>query len=457
MKPRVLCCYFKDDTMSTDAAAGFERAGAAVCRAVLDPVPGGTVPFDPVSLFEKALSNKTDLFFTINAFGVDPDCDVLRGFSMLEIPAAVWFIDNPFYFPAHLKAIASIPNCHCFPWDRYYIPLLKKFGIRRVHYLPQATAPERFHPFPLAPEERREFEHPLAFAGNLDLFPMQQRIDAWLESRPAWRERFFPFLEKATETLAQNRGIPTFEVVEALCRTPGFREPGLNDFEVFEMARLVEMNLSIALRREFVRFLEPLGVKVWGERAEWETVVSGDRCLGRVSYFHNMPRVYRGAKINLNYSRVQQRHGTNQRVFDVPACGAFLLTDHREELEELFQPDRDIAFFRDFDELEKKLAFYRDDAARNVLAARARERVLSQHTYAHRMQTLMQTVNREAVKPLYLENPRNARALIWVARALGRKKKVKEALEFLKVAARVAPERTAEIQETIGMICGRPL
>ena len=48
----------------------------------------------------------------------------------------------------------------------------------------------------------------------------------------------------------------------------------------------------------------------------------------------------------------------NPRCFEVPACGSFLLTDYREELEELFVIGRDIEVFDGPEDLERKVRHY---------------------------------------------------------------------------------------------------
>ncbi len=83
------------------------------------------------------------------------------------------------------------------------------------------------------------------------------------------------------------------------------------------------------------------------------------------------------------------KNGLNQRIFDVPASGAFLLTDHKEALWDLFAPE-EVVTFRSVEDAQEKLAYYlKYPETRRRVATRARERVLSQHTYGHRVQTIV--------------------------------------------------------------------
>ena len=80
----------------------------------------------------------------------------------------------------------------------------------------------------------------------------------------------------------------------------------------------------------------------------------------------------------------------NQRVFDVPACGAFLLTDHQESIEGLFEAGKEIVTYRDPAEIPDLARFYlRDGSAREATAKKGRDRVLGEHTYRHRIDTML--------------------------------------------------------------------
>jgi spore maturation protein CgeB len=83
------------------------------------------------------------------------------------------------------------------------------------------------------------------------------------------------------------------------------------------------------------------------------------------------------------------KDGLNQRLFDVPATGSMLLTDFRPALGELFDPE-EVAAYHSPEEARTLLEYYRSHPeARQRLAGRARERVLKEHTYLHRVRTIL--------------------------------------------------------------------
>ena len=76
----------------------------------------------------------------------------------------------------------------------------------------------------------------------------------------------------------------------------------------------------------------------------------------------------------------------NQRVFDVPACRAFLLTDAQESVAELFEPGHEVITYSSKEEAVDLAKYYlENDNIRMTVAERAYARVLNEHTYKHRM------------------------------------------------------------------------
>lgn len=153
-------------------------------------------------------------------------------------------------------------------------------------------------------------------------------------------------------------------------------------------------------RRMAFRSLTGLDFKIWG--TEWE----GDAMLAplvqedgaRISS-DDAVRIFNASKINLNlHSGVRPdepvTHGdfVNPRTFEIGACGAFQIVDKRSLLPELFKDD-ELATFETLDEMRGLIDHYLTrQHDRAALAQKAQERVLADHTYQKRMQTLLNYV-----------------------------------------------------------------
>ncbi|WP_027183334.1 CgeB family protein [Desulfovibrio inopinatus] len=151
-----------------------------------------------------------------------------------------------------------------------------------------------------------------------------------------------------------------------------------------------------------VAFRELLGfdLKIWG--TEWD----GDANLapyvqeeGRRIDPATAVKIYNASKINLNlHSSMQAKtlvtgdDFVNPRTFELAMCGAFQLVDNRQLLSEHFSSD-ELVTFDSMEGLKAQIdTMLRDEDARHVMAQRARTRALAEHTYAARMQCLLDFV-----------------------------------------------------------------
>jgi spore maturation protein CgeB len=95
---------------------------------------------------------------------------------------------------------------------------------------------------------------------------------------------------------------------------------------------------------------------------------------------------YCAQRFTLNITRadmVEAGYSPSVRLFEAAACGVPIITDEWPGLDTIFTPDQEILVSRTSDDTLRYLHTI-DDASRAALARRARERILSQHTAAHR-------------------------------------------------------------------------
>jgi spore maturation protein CgeB len=81
------------------------------------------------------------------------------------------------------------------------------------------------------------------------------------------------------------------------------------------------------------------------------------------------------------------------RNFEVPGCGGFLLTGWADNLQDYYQPDREIVSFDNTDDLVAKIQYYLEhEDERAAIAQAGYERTLRQHTYAHRFTEIFKQI-----------------------------------------------------------------
>ena len=150
-------------------------------------------------------------------------------------------------------------------------------------------------------------------------------------------------------------------------------------------------------RRLFPALLRhPWSFKLWGN--EWDG--AGDlrsvlQLNGARIDTATCMKVFNATSINLNVHSSTgggldpQADFVNPRTFELAACGAFQLVDHRSQLRDFFT-DQEMVSFRTFDEVSGLVQRWLDDpAARQTMATAGRTRVLDTHTYVHRMKDLL--------------------------------------------------------------------
>ena len=105
-----------------------------------------------------------------------------------------------------------------------------------------------------------------------------------------------------------------------------------------------------------------------------------------VAYQSKLPEIYRTTAVNLDIPPLQSIHSVNNRVFDVGANNAFILTEKRADLSRVVDPPEDFTY-SSIDDLKEKIGFYlhhSDD--RNQASQRLHHCVKNGHTYTHRVE-----------------------------------------------------------------------
>lgn len=112
-----------------------------------------------------------------------------------------------------------------------------------------------------------------------------------------------------------------------------------------------------------------------------------------VNYQDEMYKVFFSSKINLNLTMRSIETGIPQRVFDIMAVGGFVMSNYQEEMEELFVPDKEIVFFRDLDELQRKAEYYlTHERERLSVAIAGYQKVCKKYNYGDSLEKMLEKV-----------------------------------------------------------------
>ncbi|SKA76765.1 spore maturation protein CgeB [Paucidesulfovibrio gracilis DSM 16080] len=325
-----------------------------------------------------------DFVLTVNHFGLDREGKVAEQLHAGRLPLASWFVDSPELI-LHDWPGLDLPNVAVFSFDAASVPGLQKQGYAYAGYLPLATDPERFHP---NSPTRRDLWSNVTFVGE-SLTDRVRGLAARLGN-----ETLAQMLEKQGKAFAKSPARSPMLFLRETAPDLASKVEGLDREARLAAVSLLTFAGSRWYRLAAVSGLSEFSPLVIGD-AHWPELLpaEGVRFAPRIDYYEELPGVYVGSGVNFNCTSAQMKGAVNQRVFDVPACGAFLLTDQASQLAELLEPGREIAVYEEVEDIPDSVRrWLTDGSRRRSVAQRARKRVLAQHTYEHRLQRLLQTM-----------------------------------------------------------------
>lgn len=113
--------------------------------------------------------------------------------------------------------------------------------------------------------------------------------------------------------------------------------------------------------------------------------------------FEKVISTFSNSKININISassldpKIKQIKG---RIFEVPMCGGFLLTDYVDGLEEYFDIGKEIVCYEDKEDLVYKIKYYlKNDFERKKIAKKGYHAALNRNTWNNRFDDIFKKLN----------------------------------------------------------------
>lgn len=313
----------------------------------------------------------------------------------LGVPLMVWEIDPAMDRPR--SPTTTLHHTHIFTWRQSHEAEFRRVGFPAVHYLPLA-APSRRKRLQLTANETAEFAAPVSFVGESmatrarpAALQAVQAVAAWLRQRGRPPTEAPQLVQGVLDT--QRQDLDQWAIPGVL-RT---RLPGLDAQGGSRVSMLLGEVVAAERRLTRVAALAPLGVHVWGDTG-WQALASrGVRVRGRAGHFHALTRIYNATAINIDIGRLYQRDIVTMRVFDVLACGGFVLADHSEALCALLRPGVEVETWRTVGELVDKARWYLkhpDKAA--AIAQRGHDAVHRDHSIRARVRQMLAVMDLSA-------------------------------------------------------------
>ncbi len=329
-------------------------------------------------LITAVVRHQPDFLFTINHLGFDEKGILAELLARFSIPCASWFVDHPLPILGGSTGCAtSFVKAFCF--ERTALDWLAQRSFEDPVYLPTASNGRYYHPRHIGQERIDRLAWPLTFAGN----------SWWIKAReepPIWARRSVKELRRKFQldrTFVKNRLASVLPRAKIKLKDPRQR---------YFVAGVALAESSMQTRGRFAQALQPLGLRIHGD-PYWEKLAPGVDQQPFLSYEEDLPALFAGSAVNANVTAEQMPTAVNQRVWDVPAVGGFLLTDAQEDAQEFFEEDKEMAIYSDLEEAVDKARFYlaHPELTRGM-AQRALEKVERHHRFTHRLERVAEAM-----------------------------------------------------------------
>jgi len=313
-----------------------------------------------------------------------------------------WEID-PTISPVAPIELTSNSNFFAYTHNAERLAGYRKKGYSKIEYLPLCSNPQKFHPFDLSVEAKQKFGCDVSFVGSLLRENQEVLIDGLLRSLKLLAQRSNPNWQKVIDWINALRNQSILLVSQKLWIEAfnnlllSYQLPNELQMEgnVLLISTCVDEYLGYLWRRELINSFLPLGIHLWGDMDYEKDFPENHR--GIADHYLDLPKIYAASKINLDISRCYQDNIITMRVFDVMACGGFVLAARNEALLELFTEDEEVVCYESPDEAVDKAYYYlQEEEEREAIALRAYEKVSRHHTFENRIKYMLQ---KAGIKP----------------------------------------------------------
>ncbi len=367
-----------------DIIYGFQELGNEVTEITVEIENKNFLPKDGIKLLKKELlSHSYDFIFSINFYPfISEVCNIF------QIRYICWTVDCPV-----LELYSdSIQN----KWNRIFLfdaAQYQTFHYRNpdcIFHLPLASNPNRWNAViqNASVSDKKRFSCELSFVGSLytEKCPYDNLANApdyllgYLDGIMDVQQKVygFSFLEEVLSDEIVNK----FRSCHRNFYVPP--EKSIRDDRAIMAQFYLGAKISSNERIHLMKLLGnhyPFRLYTGSNTADLPI-----QNHGRVKTLTEMPLVFNNSKINLNITSKSIRTGLPLRVYDVLACGGFLITNYQSELTDYFMPGSDLECYTSDEDLLTKIDYYlTHEKDRQEIAHNGLMKIIRYHNYPERL------------------------------------------------------------------------
>ncbi|HCP46365.1 MAG TPA: hypothetical protein DIU15_10000 [Deltaproteobacteria bacterium] len=310
-----------------------------------------------------------------------------------NLPLIAWEIDPS---TDRLAPTGVGDVAHVFTYRKANVEVFQKAGFFQTEYLPLAADIDKRRPLDLSHTDSEYYGSEVSFVGNSMVAQGQLFKENLCDLYVTWKDKDEASARAEIEEhlsallTAQAQDYTQFHLPEMLEeRLPQFVAAMRSEDKTDPVTLVAEM-AAADKRILYVSNLGQVDVKVWGDEGWRHTTEHGARYMGPAGHHDELTKIYASTGINVDIGRLYQSDIVTMRVFDVLACGGFLLAEYSDALVELFEPGTHLDCYRDLSELLEKVEYYLEHKEEAAAIARAgMAAVRERHTIQLRLQHML--------------------------------------------------------------------
>lgn len=387
MKKRILIYKWRAYPYA-DVCEALERMGHSIISVDKEPVNYDEDPELEAYLLKKVQEEKCDFVFTMNYFAfLTSVCE------MAQIPYVIWTCDNPLISMYHQK-IFSKWN-YIFTFDETNYLEFKGMGIEHIWYLPLAVNTPRLEYLFENATDLSRYENEVAFVGSLY---EKNTYDELKDRLPDYLKGYFDAAIWAQQCISGGNILEemlTVSILEQLQEHFKLEksEESFSDLGLIFSTTVLGFKTAASQRQQAMVELSkkyPVTIYSNSDTKHLLRIKYG----GSLDYWSEMPKVFRGSKINLNFTIPNIKSGLPLRIWDVLGAGGFLLTNYQAEIPRYFEHKKDLVCFESIDELSELVGYYLShEEERKEIARNGYDKVKQYHSYENRMKYILEVLD----------------------------------------------------------------
>lgn len=315
----------------------------------------------------------------------------------LKVPYVCWTVDSP--VPELFSNALGNAYNRIFLFDRAQYEFFSPVNPSCIHYLPLAADNKQFEKAVLSMTEAdyAAYGTDISFVGSLytekcryDRLTLSDHTRGYVDGLMEAQLQIYGcnfIADSLTESVIH-------EIMDAdplFYQGEDLRE-GVERYLVAH--QYVGMKLAALERERTLRRLSEHFPVTLYTRSDTSSLPHVD-CRGGVRTLTEMPKVFQASRINLNMTIRPIETGLSQRVWDVLACGGFLLTNYQSEIPDYFEIGKELETYESIPELEEKVRYYLShEDERMEIAIRGYEKVAAHHSYEVRLAQMIKILTK---------------------------------------------------------------